>query len=139
MSSLREKAKEAGLGSGPPPWGDKGLGRADTDPAGLVRGLGISGFTGTGNDWITDVYNVLRIATRSSYLNGLYSDPVPYRSQNVVTIGSAPDLYEFSPRVMRRMIMSTLWAADKMGRIALPSRLKVDTTNDNKGLRIYLG
>lgn len=138
MSELRQKAKAAGLGDGPPRWGSDRLGRADTDPGGLMSGLGLSGFRGTGSDWITDVYNVLRIAVRSSYLSGLYSEPVPYRSRNGISVGASSDLHGYSKAVMMRMIKSTLWAAEKTGKIALPSRLRVEVSPDQTGVWISL-
>jgi len=136
MNDLRQKAKAAGLGDSPPRWGSDRLGRADSDPAGLMSGLGLSSFKGTGSDWITDVYNVLRIAFRSSYLNGIYSEPVPYRTRNGISVGASAELYQFSEAVMMRMIKSILWAAEKTGRVALPSRLRVELSPDKTGVWI---
>lgn len=138
MSDLRKKATTAGLGSRPPDWGSKRLGLADRDPDRLMSGVGLSGFKGTGSDWITDVYNLLTIAVRSSYLSGLYSEPRPSRASNAITVGAASELYRYSPAVMQRMIMSILWAADRTGRIALPSNLRVEITPSENGLWIYV-
>lgn len=138
MSNLRSKAAAAGLGNSSPRWQNRGLGRADYEPDAIIRGLNLSGFMGTGNDWITDVTRLLTAAIRSPYLNGLYSDPVAQRSRNSVMITGASDLYGYSPAVMRRMIESTLWAAELTGRVALPSRLKVEITPDERSLWIHI-
>jgi hypothetical protein len=138
MSDLRKKAVAAGLGDRPPSWERKGLGIADRDPERLVRGLGLVGFKGTGSDWIADIYKLLSIAVRSSYLNGLYSDPRPSYTSRSISIGAAGDLHRYSPAVMRRMIMSTLWAAERTGRIAMPSKLEVEIAPGQTGLWIKL-
>ena len=138
MNELRKKAIEAGLGSTPPNWGRDGLGKADFAPDEITRGLGLSRFVGTGSDWMTDVVRLLGIAFKSRYLEGLYSDPVPYRSRGGISVGAASDLYSYSPAVMQRMVKSTLWAAERTGKIALPSRLKVEVTPDQRALWIHI-
>ncbi len=136
MASLREKAAAAGLGNRRPSWENLGLGRADREPDAIIRGLNASGFMGTGDDWITDVTRLLSMAVQSPVLSGLYSSPLPQRSANSVMITGASDLTGYSPAVMRRMIMSTLWAAELTGRIALPTRLAVRITSDQRSLQI---
>lgn len=139
MPSLRDKASAAGLGNRRPSWEGKGLGRADRSPESIMSGLGLSRFMGSGDDWIQDVYNVLLISQRSVYLRDLYSEPRIFRKQGVIALNASSDLYGYSPAVMRRMIMSTLWAAELTGRVALPSNLKVDITPDQRGVVISVG
>lgn len=136
MPSLREKAAAAGLGSSSPSWQGKGLGRADRSPESVVSGLGLSRFVGRGDDWMQDVHDLLMTAQRSVYLRDLYSEPRIFRNQGVVMINAASDLYGYSPAVMRRMIMSSLWAAELTGRIALPTRVSVDVSPDQRGVVI---
>ncbi len=139
MASLREKAAAAGFGSNRPSWESVGLGRADSDPDSIIRGLNLSGFMGTGSDWIADVVNLLNRAVKSPYLNGLYGEPVAYRSRNGIAISAAEDVYSFGRgAVMLRMIKSTLWAAELTGRIALPTRVRVTATSDGRGVWIYV-
>ena len=138
MSNIRKEAEKAGFGSKPPNWGSDGLGRADYDAEGLMRGLNLAGFSGTGSDWITDVTNLLTRAVRSQYLSGLYGEPVPYRSRNGIAIGASEDVYSFgNGAVMLRMIKSTLWAAELTNRVALPSTLRVEPTSDRRGVWIH--
>lgn len=139
MSEIRNKAIAAGLGSSPPNWSGTGLGRAESDPAGVVKSLNMSGFVGTGNDWIADVTSILSRAFKSSVLNGLYREPIPRRGSGDIVIGASSDLYSFgNGAVMLRMIKSTLWAAETMGLVALPARLKIDATSDRRGVWIHI-
>jgi hypothetical protein len=138
MPSLREKAAAAGFGTRSPSWQGAGLGRADRSPESIVSGLGLSRFMGRGDDWMQDVHNLLVTAQRSVYLRDLYSEPRIFRQQGVVMINAASDLYGYSPAVMRRMIMSSLWAAELTGRIALPTRVSVDITPDQRGVMISI-
>lgn len=139
MATLRDKAKAAGLGASGPSWGNVGLGRADRSPESIVSGLGLTRFMGRGDDWIQDVYDVLKIAQRSIYLRELYSDPLVLRKSGTIMMNAASDLYGYSPAVMRRMIMSTLWAVELTGRVALPAKLRVDITTDQRGIVISAG
>jgi hypothetical protein len=136
MSSLRQKAITQNLGSEPPSWTRSGLGRADRQPFELLRGLGADRFQGKGDDWVQDIFELLRISINSSYLRGLYYDPVPYRSRGGIALRASPDLYSYSGAVMLRMIKSILWAAEQQGKIAMPTRLKVVATSDNMGVWI---
>ena len=136
MSSLRQKAITQSLGSEPPSWTRSGLGKADRQPFELLRGLGADRFQGKGDDWVQDIFELLRISINSSYLRGLYYDPVPYRSRGGIALRASPDLYSYSGAVMLRMIKSILWAAEQQGKIAMPTRLKVVATSDNMGVWI---
>ena len=138
MSSLRQKAIAQKLGSEPPSWTRSGLGKADRQPFELLRGVGAERFQGKGDDWIQDIYDLLRLATSSGILRGLYYEPVPYRSRGGVALRAAPDLYGYSGAVMLRMIKSILWAAEQQGKIAMPTRLKVTPTSDNMGVWISI-
>jgi hypothetical protein len=136
MTKIREKmiAKYKGFGGSPPDWTRSRLGRADNAPIEITGGLDLAGFQGKGEDWLQDIYDLLRIATRSRILHGMYSDPVPYRDRNGIAIGAAEDVYGYSIPVMLRMIKSTLWAAEQQGMIAMPSRLRVDVYPNGKGV-----
>lgn len=136
MSSLRQKAIAQRLGSEPPSWTRSGLGKADRQPFELLRGLGADRFQGKGDDWVQDVFELLRISISSSYLRGLYNEPVPYRSRGGIALRASPDLYNYSGAVMLRMIKSILWAAEQQGKIAMPTRLNVVATSDNMGVWI---
>lgn len=139
MPTLRDKAKAAGLGSSGPNWERVGLGRADRSPESIISGLGLTRFMGRGDDWMQDVYDVLVIAQRSVYLRELYSEPRILRKSGMIMMSAASDVYGYSPAVMRRMIMSTLWAAELTGRVALPSNLRVDITSDQRSIVISVG
>lgn len=136
MNSLRQKAIAQRLGSEPPSWTRSGLGKADRQPFELLRGLGADRFQGKGDEWVQDIFELLRISISSSYLRGLYNEPVPYRSRGGIALRASPDLYSYSGAVMLRMIKSILWAAEQQGKIAMPTRLNVVATSDNMGVWI---
>jgi hypothetical protein len=136
--SLREKLLKVypRFGDSPPFWTQKRqLGLADTDPARIMTGLGLGSFMGDGNDWRVDIYNMLRIAVKSRVLRSLFSDP-EVRGKNEIIIRASQTLYSYSQAVMKRMIESTLWAAEQRGKIAMPYKLKVEITDDGKGVRV---
>lgn len=139
MNALRQKAISKGLGSGPPSWVRSGLGKADRDPNGLLSGLGLSRFQGAGDDWMQDIYNLLRTAQRSSILVNVFYEPQIYRSQQAITIRGTSDLSSFSSTAMMRMIRSILWAAEQQGKIAMPSRLQTFTIAGNTAVQISIG
>jgi len=127
MSAIRKKlqGKHKNFGDSPPGWSDLGL--AESDPERIMSGLGLSRFSGGGEDWLQDIFDLLRNAVRpGSPLSGLYSEPVKYAKKNGISIGASSDLMKYSVPVTIRMIKSTLWAAESTGRIAMPSRLKID-------------
>ena len=127
MSAIRKKlqGKHKNFGDSPPGWSDLGL--AESDPERIMSGLGLSRFSGGGEDWLQDIFDLLRNAVRPpSPLSGLYSEPVKYAKKNGISIGASSDLMKYSGAVTIRMIKSTLWAAESTGRIAMPSRLKID-------------
>lgn len=138
MNALRQKAISKGLGSGPPPWVRSGLGRADRDPTGILRGLNLAGYQGRGDDWLQDVYDLLRIAQRSSILSNVFYEPQIFRGQQAVTIRGTSDLHGFSSTAMMRMIRSILWAAEQQGKIAMPSSLKTFTISNNTAVQVSL-
>lgn len=133
--TLRQKfqAKFRGFGASPPSWtnrGDdgRGLGRADNDPTYIASGLGFAGYVSTGEDWLDDIYQILRIAFRSRVLYGLYGEPIK-KGNNTIQFMMAPDVQQaYAPS--RRMILSTLWAAEQLGLIAMPQKLKVSTSGN---------
>lgn len=140
MSEIRKKleSKVKGFGSAPPNWTSSGLGKADRKPSEMLRDLGVGSFSGKGEDWLQDIYDLLRIVVKSRILQPLYSEPVPYRSQNGIGLTASQDLYSFSVAVMLRMIKSVLWAAEQAGIIAMPSRLVVDAYPDGMGVWVHL-
>lgn len=126
MSEIRKRlqGKHKNFGDSPPGWSDLGL--AESDPEKIMSGLGLSRFRGGGEDWLQDIFDLLRSAVKSPPLSGLYSEPVKYAPKNGISIGASSDLMKYSGAVTIRMIKSTLWAAETTGRIAMPSRLKID-------------
>jgi len=138
--SIRDnlKSKYRSFGDNPPRWAGSGLGRADRDPDGLLKGLGLSRFRGKGEDGLQDIYNILELAIRSSVLNGLYTGISKRESQGQVIVEAAADLYRFGSgqAVMIRFIRATLAAADKLGWIAIPSGLKTNVTSSGTGVVI---
>jgi hypothetical protein len=140
MSEIRKKleSKVKGFGSTPPNWTSSGLGKADRRPSEMLRDLGVGSFRGKGEDWLQDIYDLLRIVVKSRILQSLYSEPIPYRAQAGIGLTASQDLYSFSVPVMLRMIKSVLWAAEQVGIIAMPSRLAVDAYPDGKGVWVHL-
>jgi hypothetical protein len=137
MSAIRRKlqGKYKGFGDAPPGWNDLGL--VERDPEQIINGLDLSRFMGGGEDWLQDIYDVIRIAAKSEVLRGIFGEPQKYVSRNGISISVSSDLMDYSPAVAIRMIKSTLWAAEKTDRIALPTRLKVDALSN--GLWIHWG
>ncbi len=138
--SIRDnlKSKHRGFGDYPPRWAGSGLGRADSDPDGLLQGLGLTRFRGQGDDGLQDIYNLLSVAIKSSVLNGLYTGLSKREGKGQIIVEAAADLYRFGSgqAVMIRFIRATLAAADKLGWIALPTNLKTDVTSSGTGVVI---
>lgn len=138
MSALRQKAISKGLGYEPPSWTRSGLGTADRNPGEIISGLGLSRFQGSGDDWLQDIYNLLRTAQRSSFLMNVFYEPQVYRDRQAITIRGTSDLHNFSSTAMMRMIRAILWAAEQQGRIAMPSKLKTFTISGNTAVQISI-
>jgi hypothetical protein len=122
------------FGNKPPSWASSGdLGRADSDPGTICSGLGLGDFQGAGDDWLVDITRLLNTAVRSKILYGLYSEPTPKGDRTGLSLAVGADLVAFkSGAVTMRMIKSTLWAAEQMGKIAMPARLKVRVSSDGR-------
>jgi len=131
-------SKYRGFGDYPPRWTEGDLGRADSDPDGLLHGLGLSRFRGAGEDGLQDIYSILEISTRSSVLGGLYAGVRKNERRGQIIVEAAPDLYRFGSgqAVMIRFIRAILASADKLGWIALPSGLKTDVASSGTAVVI---
>jgi len=134
MTPIRQKMLEKlgnQFGSKPPRWTSSGLGLADRDPGAICAGLGLNAFQGAGDDWLVDLTRLLSKATESNILYGLYSQPTPKGNRTGLSLTVGRDLVSFNSRaVTMRMIKSTLWAAEQMGKIAMPARLAVAISSD---------
>jgi len=130
MSSLRQKlqAKFKGFGSKPPGWTSGDLGLASNNPSAVVREVGIGGFSSTGEDWLDDIYQVLRTAFRSKILYGLYGEPIK-KGNNEIQFSMASDIASvYAPS--RRIILAILASAESQGLISMPQNLKVETSGN---------
>ena len=136
MTPIRQKMFEKlgkQFGSKPPSWTSDGLGQADRDPGTICSGVGLNSFQGAGDDWLVDITRLLNTAVRSKILYGLYSEPTPKGDRTGLSLAVGADLVAFkSGAVTMRMIKSTLWAAEQMGKIAMPARLKVSISGDGR-------
>jgi len=136
MSQLRDKFQakfKNRYGSSPPSWTGEGLGTADANPSYIARGLGIDRYRSSGEDWLDDVYQILNLALRSQILNGLYSNLRKVGNNEIQLLMANDVAAVYAPS--RRMILSTLWAAEKLGLIAMPQKLKVETSGNV--VRVY--
>ena len=114
MTPIRQKMFEKlgkQFGSKPPSWTSDGLGQADRDPGTICSGVDLNSFQGAGDDWLVD----------------------PKGDRTGLSLAVGADLVAFkSGAVTMRMIKSTLWAAEQMGKIAMPARLKVSISGDGR-------
>ncbi len=129
MTPIRRKYYDKlgrSFGSNPPSWATGGgLGTADSNPDFICRGLGLGGFNGSGEDWVQDIANALRLAVRSRVLYGMYSEPIIAYDRKRIKLNARSDVAGFGGgAVAMRMLKSTLWAAEQQGRLAMPSALK---------------
>jgi hypothetical protein len=137
--NIRDKlqSKYRGFGTSPPSWTNSGLGRADTDPDGLLNGLGLTGFRGKGDDALHDIFTILQRAISSSVLKGLYTGITKKERSGAIVLEAAADLHRFgNGAVMLRFPKSILAAADALGWIAIPSGLSVAPTPSRTGVII---
>lgn len=137
--ALRDKlqSKYRNFGRTPPGWTGSGLGKVDSDPAGVLSGLGVSGFRGTGEDGLQDIFLLIDRAVQSPVLEGLYSVPTKRERNGEIELAAAADLYRFgNGAVMLRFIKAILAAADRLGLIALPAGLEVEPTASRTGVII---
>lgn len=136
---IRQKlrGKHRGFGTSPPSWTRSDLARANRDPRGLLGGLGVGSFQGSGDDGLQDIFLLLSKAVNSSVLYGLYSSPTKREKRGEIELAAASDLYSFgSGAVMLRFIKAILAAGDSMGIIALPTGLKVEPNASRNGVLI---
>lgn len=137
--TIRQKLKKVypKFGDQPPWWTRKGkLGIAERDPAKIMSGLGLSDFMGGGNDWFTDIHNLMKKAVGSKILGELFGEPYPHPSKGRISITASSAIYSYSPALMQRMIMAVLLAAEKTGRIAMPEKMTVKIGEDKRSVWI---
>jgi hypothetical protein len=143
--SLREKLKSVhpGFGETPPAWTNSSLGLADRDPAKVMSELGVGSYIGSGSDWRVDIYNLMTRAVSSRILRNLFRPPQNNDRLNAISIQATSILYgekglkdAAKKKLMVDFIKQILWAAEQRGKIAMPTKLKVEVGQDGTSVWI---